>query len=47
MEEKHHKSAGGELLAEAAGTGDWMEGMRFSSSAADENVQTWVDNPGL
>lgn len=37
----------GELLAEAAGTGDWLEGMRFSSSVTEEDVQTWVDSLGL
>ena len=26
----------GELLAEAAGAGDWLEGERFSSGAGDE-----------
>lgn len=37
----------GELLAEAAGTGDWLEGMRFSSSVTEKDVQTWVDSLGL
>lgn len=37
----------GELLAEAAGTGNWLEGMRFSSSVTEEDVQTWVDSLGL
>lgn len=37
----------GELLADAAGTGDWLEGMRFSSSVTEEDVQTWVDSLGL
>lgn len=37
----------GELLAEAAGTGNWLEGMRFSSSVSQADVQTWVDGLGL
>ena len=37
----------GELLAEAAGTGDWQEGMRFSSSVSEEDVQTWLEGLGL
>ena len=37
----------GELLAEAAGTGEWQEGMRFSSSVSEEDVQTWLDELGL
>lgn len=34
----------GELLAELAGTGDWQEGMRFSSGVSDEDVVTWVES---
>lgn len=37
----------GELLAEAAGTGDWLTGMRFSSGVSEEDVQTWVEGLGL
>ncbi len=37
----------GELLAEAAGTGNWLEGMRFSSSVSEADVQTWIDSLGL
>lgn len=33
----------GELLSEMAGTGDWQEGMRFSSSVSEEDVQAWLD----
>lgn len=33
----------GELLADLAGTGDWQDGMRFSSGAGDEEVQEWVE----
>ncbi len=32
----------GELLANAAGTGDWQEGQRFSSGASDDEVRTWA-----
>ena len=32
----------GELLAEAAGTGDWLEGHRFPSRASEEDVQKWL-----
>lgn len=34
----------GELLAELAGTGDWQEGMRFSSGVSDEHVAAWVES---
>lgn len=34
----------GKLLAEAAGTGDWLEGVRFASSASEETVQAWVES---
>ena len=37
----------GTLLEEMAGTGDWQEGQRFPSSAAKEDVQTWVNGLGL
>ncbi|MGB4092489.1 MAG: flavodoxin, partial [Ruminococcus flavefaciens] len=32
----------GTLLAEMAGTGNWLEGMRFTSSSAKETVQSWA-----
>ena len=32
----------GELLADLAGSGDWQEGMRFSSSASASDVQDWL-----
>ena len=32
----------GELLASAAGTGDWQDGQRFSSGASDEEVRSWA-----
>lgn len=37
----------GELLAEAAGTGSWLEGIRFSSSVSEADVQTWLEELGL
>ena len=37
----------GELLAELAGTGDWLEGMRFRSGASEEDVVAWVESLGL
>lgn len=37
----------GELLAEAAGTGNWLEGERFSSRPSEEEVRTWVESLGL
>ena len=37
----------GELLAEAAGTGDWQEGMRFRSGASQSDVADWVNTLAL
>lgn len=37
----------GELLAEAAGTGNWLEGIRFSSNVSEADVQIWLDGLGL
>ncbi len=37
----------GELLQEAAGTGNWLEGERFQSRASKETVQEWVDSLGF
>ena len=37
----------GELLAEKAGTGDWQEGIRFSSGVSEEDVKSWVSGLGL
>ena len=31
-----------ELLASAAGTGDWQDGKRFSSGASDNEVRSWA-----
>lgn len=33
----------GELLADMAGTGNWLEGHRFSSGVTEADVQTWVE----
>ena len=32
----------GELLRDAAGTGDWLDGQRFSSNASEDTVKEWV-----
>ena len=37
----------GELLSEMAGKGDWQEGMRFRSSASEEDVQEWIESLGM
>ena len=37
----------GELLAEEAGTGNWLEGERFSSRPSVETVQDWIESLGL
>ena len=37
----------GQLLAELADAGDWMEGQRFRSSVSESDVQTWLDQNGL
>ena len=37
----------GELLAEMAGTGDWLEGERFRSGVSDDEVQAWVEKLGI
>ena len=37
----------GQRLAQLAGTGDWMEGQRFRSSASQEDVTAWVESLGL
>ena len=33
-----------ELLAELAGTGDWLEGQRFRGSTSETEIQTWLDS---
>lgn len=37
----------GKLLAELAGTGDWLEGERFSSSVSESDVREWLAGLGL
>lgn len=37
----------GELLAEMAGTGEWLEGRRFSSRVSENDVSAWIDELGL
>lgn len=37
----------GRLLEEMAGTGNWIEGERFRSSASEEDVVAWIDSLGL
>ena len=37
----------GELLAEMAGTGDWLEGQGFSSRVSEADVEEWLSTIGL
>ena len=37
----------GELLAEMAGTGDWLEGQRFSSRVSEADVEEWLSTLDL
>ena len=37
----------GALLAELAGSGDWQEGQRFRSSAAQSDIEAWIRELGL
>ena len=34
----------GELLADAAGTGNWLEGHRFSSNPSTSDVNNWTES---
>lgn len=34
----------GELLEKMAGTGEWLEGERFSSSTSTKDIQKWVES---
>lgn len=34
----------GEMLAEMAGSGEWLEGMRFGSSVSEEDVVAWIES---
>lgn len=36
----------GELLKEAAGTGDWLSGKRFSSGVSETEVTEWLESIG-
>ena len=36
----------GSLLADMAGTGDWLDGERFSANASDSEIQNWVKQLG-
>ena len=37
-----HTARYARLLAEAAGTGEWLEGARFSYGTEETEVQDWV-----
>lgn len=37
----------GKLLADEAGTGNWLDGQRFQSRADESEVKEWVDSLGL
>ncbi len=37
----------GKLLEEAAKTGNWLEGIRFSSGVPEKTVVEWVESLGL
>lgn len=37
----------GELLAQAAGSGDWQEGQRFQSRTSASEVQEWLNELGI
>lgn len=37
----------GKLLAQMAGTGEWLEGVRFSSRVAEDEVNEWLDSLAL
>lgn len=34
----------GKLLSEMAGTGNWLEGMRFGSGVSEEDVSKWIES---
>ena len=36
----------GKLLAQMAGTGEWLDGKRFVASASRESVESWVKQLG-
>ena len=34
----------GQNLADHAGSGNWLEGKRFSGSVAEADLQSWIDS---
>lgn len=34
----------GKILEQIAGSGNWQDGQRFSSSASDSDIQKWTDS---
>ena len=34
----------GQILSKLAGTGDWKDGQRFSSSVSESEIKTWTDS---
>ena len=38
------ESTSGELLAEEANGGNWLEGHRFRSNPSDSDIQEWTDS---
>ena len=34
----------GDLLAEEANSGNWLEGQRFSSNPSDSDINDWTDS---
>lgn len=34
----------GQMLEEMSGTGNWLEGQRFSSSVSEEDVRAWIED---
>lgn len=34
----------GILLSEMAGTGNWLNGQRFSSSVSEDEVRSWIND---
>ena len=37
----------GQLLADEAGTGNWLEGKRFSSAPSESDIKEWLNNIGF
>lgn len=36
-----------ELLADMAGTGNWLDGTRFRSNVSEDDIQEWIDGLDL